>query len=160
MNKALIIVDYQYDFACSNGSLYVKGAEELSNKIFELSKKRKQQGWIVVATKDWHPKNHCSFNQWPSHCVQNTKGSELYFDSTYVDLIIQKGHDKNTESYSGFFDNKGRSNHLNEYLKQNNVTELEIVGVVTEICVKATYDDAVKLGYNAYVNLEYCKGFE
>ncbi|SYV96634.1 Uncharacterised protein, partial [Mycoplasma putrefaciens] len=45
MNKALIIVDYQYDFACSNGSLYVKGAEELSNKIFELSKKRKQQGW-------------------------------------------------------------------------------------------------------------------
>ncbi|MDQ0567668.1 isochorismatase family protein [Mycoplasma yeatsii] len=160
MNKGLIIVDYQYDFACPNGSLYVKGAEELSSKITELSKELKQKGWHIIASKDWHPKDHYSFSQWPIHCVENTKGSEFYFDSSYVDLIIKKGNKKDIESYSGFFDEKGNSNGLDEYLKKHNITELEIVGVVTEICVKATYDDAIKLGYNAHINLDYCKGFE
>ncbi|MBY7704039.1 isochorismatase family protein [Vibrio harveyi] len=52
MNKGLIIVDYQYDFTCSDGSLYVKGAEELSSKITTLSKELKQQGWHIIASKD------------------------------------------------------------------------------------------------------------
>ncbi|CBW54622.1 Pyrazinamidase/nicotinamidase [Mycoplasma mycoides subsp. capri LC str. 95010] len=158
-NKALIIVDYQYDFCDPNGSLYVKNAYTLKPKIEKLAKELKSQGWTIIATKDFHPIDHCSFKIWNKHCVQNTKGSELYFDYSDVDLIIEKGVNKDIESYSGFFDDANNSNGLDEYLKLKNIDTLKIVGVATEICVKANYDDAIKLGYDVHVDLEYCKGF-
>ncbi|AAT75697.1 nicotinamidase/pyrazinamidase [Mesoplasma florum L1] len=160
MNKALIIVDYQYDFVDSNGKLYVHAAESKKTYIEYLIKIFNENNDLVVATKDMHPLDHYSFAQWGPHCVVGTKGTDLYFDSSSIDKIIEKGKNKKTESYSAFFDEKGNSNFLDEYLRENNIQELTIVGVALEVCVKATFEHAIELGYKTNLDLKGCAGFQ
>ncbi|WP_115558102.1 isochorismatase family protein [Spiroplasma alleghenense] len=159
MKKALLIVDYQYDFVNPLGSLYVKGAEKLSNYITELLTKFKEENHMVFASQDWHPNNHYSFKQWGVHCLQNEQGSQLCLPVDQVDEIIIKGTDPEIESYSAFYDEKGNSNHLHEKLEQLGIKELTIVGVATDICVANTVADAIKLGYKTILDLEGCAGF-
>lgn len=160
MNKALIIVDYQYDFVDPKGKLYVPTAETKKDYINTLIKKFKNNNDLVIATKDVHPIDHYSFAQWGPHCVVNTNGTELYFDASSVDKIIEKGTNKDTESYSAFYDEAGNSNKLDEYLKAHNINELIIVGVALEICVKATFEHAIELGYDTKIDLKGCAGFQ
>ncbi|AHF57354.1 isochorismatase family protein [Spiroplasma eriocheiris] len=161
MKKALIVVDYQYDFVDPNGSLYVKDGEKLQKPLLALINEYKNNNDLVIATKDWHPAHHCSFEIWPPHCIQNTKGSELYnLAESSFDKIILKGTKLNADSYSGFFDDDHTSNGLDEYLKANDVTELCIVGVALDVCVSATLVDAIKLGYHGYVDLNLCVGID
>jgi nicotinamidase/pyrazinamidase len=169
--KALILVDIQNDF-CSGGSLAVPQGEEIIPLVNQLQKKYD----LVVATQDFHPQNHKSFasnNQgakvgelrslggqvqvmWPNHCVQNTMGANFHptLDISKVVKVFTKGENPEVDSYSGFFDNdKKSSTGLGEWLKGQGVTDVDVVGLALDYCVKATALDAQKLGFNTSVIL-------
>lgn len=158
--KALIIVDLQNDFL-PGGSLPVPEGDELIPVINALL----EHFPLILATKDWHPLDHCSFNEqggiWPVHCVQGTHGAEFPsgFFPKKVNKVFFKGIDKEVDSYSGFFDNdKKHSTGLDEYLKKKGIDTLFIVGLATEFCVKHTVIDACLLGYHTFVIKKGCKG--
>ncbi len=152
---ALIIVDVQRDF-CSGGSLAVENGEgcvEVINDISPLFK------W-VVASRDMHPANHCSFVEnggpWPSHCVRATVGAEYHpdLDTHNVCLHVQKGTEQLTDSYSAF-----RSNvPLAQVLRLLGVRRVFVVGIATDVCVKATVEDAVSERFEVVVVSDATRG--
>lgn len=175
--KALIVVDVQNDF-CQGGALEVKNASEIIpviNNLITLFKKYKQ---FVVATKDWHPKDHKSFavnsNRsvgelgelnglpqifWPEHCVENTFGAELHADLQYIEKIVLKGTDPNIDSYSAFFDNgKKKKTKLGNFLRKKGVSEIFVVGLATDYCVKYTVLDAIDLDFRVNIIEDGCRG--
>lgn len=168
MKKALIIVDIQYDFL-PGGSLAVKNGDKIIEKINSFQKAFD----LVVATQDWHPEKHKSFainheNRnafevidlnglpqvlWPVHCVQGTNGADLSNDlcKEKISMIIRKGMDIETDSYSGFFDNgKRNTTGLHGYLQEHKVTEVYICGLAADYCVYYTAKDAAELGYKVF----------
>jgi nicotinamidase/pyrazinamidase len=176
--KVLLIVDVQSDFL-SGGNLAVPGGDEIISLVNKLQEKFE----LVIATKDWHPKNHKSFASqhrnkqagdviilnkqkqilWPDHCVKNSFGSG--FPSTLntgkLDRIFYKGTDKNIDSYSGFLDNdKKKKTGLEEYLKQKRVQDIYIAGLATDYCVKFTALDGKTAGFNVFVIADACRGVD
>ncbi len=176
--RALILVDLQNDFLPS-GALPVPQGDavvEVANRlapVFEL----------VVATQDWHPANHGSFAAnhpgkqpgdvvmlngqpqvlWPVHCVQRTAGASFAsdLDVTEIDHIVRKGTDPQVDSYSGFFDN-GHVNPttLHDYLKAAGATDLYVMGLATDYCVRWTVLDAIDLGYRVTLIEDGCRGVD
>lgn len=166
--KALILVDIQKDF-CSNGALAVPQGEDIIPLVNSLQSKFD----YVVATQDFHPRNHKSFasvhnlkigttinlngiNQylWPDHCVQGTSGVEFHphLDMSKVAKIFPKGTNIEVDSYSGFFDNdKKQSTGLYDWLVNKNIDTVHIVGLALDYCVKATALDAKRLGLDTTV---------
>ena len=176
--KALLLIDIQNDFL-PGGALAVKRGDE----IVPVANRLSAQYELVVATMDWHPADHKSFASqhpgkhlgdvvrladhdqflWPDHCVQNTRGAELApsLDREPIREIFYKGVDPQVDSYSGFFDNaRLRSTGLAEYLRDHSVTEVHLVGLATDYCVKYTACDAVALGLQTTVVLEGIRGVE
>jgi len=167
--RALILVDIQNDFL-PGGALAVTAGDEVIPVANELAPRFE----LVVATQDWHPANHCSFNStvvtpgeapgpWPMHCVQQTPGAELAagLNPQAIHHIIHKGVDPLVDSYSGFFDNDHRTaTGLDELLRQRGVTDVYVLGLATDYCVKATALDAARLGYKTNVVLEGCRGVD
>ncbi len=159
--KALIVVDYQNDFVDPKGALYVPGAEKLYKKIVALIDEFHQNDDLVIATKDFHPNNHCSFAKWGPHCIANTFGSELYkLTTSQFDHIILKGTQQDFDSYSGFFSDNHASNGLHEFLQEHKVTNLVIVGVAIDVCISATLVDAIKLNYYGIIDLNASAGLK
>lgn len=178
MNKALLIVDVQNDF-CEGGALEVKNA----NKIISIINKLIKSDYFdfIVATKDWHPRNHKSFASnhknkniydviklngipqvlWSNHCIQRTKGSRFHKDLE-IDRkfkVITKGKNPEVDSYSGFYDNDHKSSTgLTHYLTKQKITEVYVVGLATDYCVKFTALDSVKEGFKTYLFKDAVKG--
>jgi len=133
---------------------------------------------VVVASADWHPKDHISFAQshgmeegelfeghplWPVHCVQQTFGAQFpkELEVDVIDQVFYKGVDSDVDSYSAFFDNeKRRSTGLDNYLNERGVDTLFVVGLATDYCVKFTVEDALKLGFKVLVVIDGCAGVE
>jgi nicotinamidase/pyrazinamidase len=136
---------------------------------------------LIVATQDWHPPNHGSFavNQpnrkpgevvelgglpqvlWPVHCVQNTGGAAFApgLETKRITRIFPKGTDPQIDSYSGFFDNGHRkATGLGGFLRERNVTDVYVLGLATDYCVKATSLDARQLGFNTFLVVDGCRG--
>jgi nicotinamidase/pyrazinamidase len=174
--NALILVDLQNDF-CPGGALAVPGGDDIIPLVNRLLPRFDR----VVATQDWHPRQHGSFAAnhpgkkpgdvitlaglpqilWPVHCVQNTPGAELYprLDQTPIQKIFRKGTDPQIDSYSGFFDNGHRlATGLGDYLRGQGVAEVYLCGLATDYCVKHTALDAVALGLKTHVIPEACRG--
>lgn len=173
--RALLLVDIQNDFL-PGGALSVREGEQIIPVINELVKKDFD---LIIASKDWHPKDHLSFAKshrkqpgevmdlfglqqtlWPVHCVQGTRGAEFApgWDTTRVKKIFFKGTDKQIDSYSAFFDNAHRkATGLGEYLKEKRVQELYIAGLATDYCVRSSVIDAIQLGFHVYVIEDACK---
>src|SRR4051812_11339850 len=105
MPDALVIVDFQNDFT-PGGALAVPHGDEIAGRITELLDSGRFD--LVVATRDWHPAHHGSFDTahppgiWPPHCVAGTDGAELHasVDRARVHVIVDKGQDPDTEGYS------------------------------------------------------------
>jgi nicotinamidase/pyrazinamidase len=171
----LIIVDIQNDFL-PGGALAVIEGDEVIPVINTLA----PQFELVVATQDWHPRNHGSFAAnyagrkpgemitlagqpqvlWPVHCVQGTKGAEIspLLDKSHIKAIFQKGVDPDIDSYSAIFDNgRRRSTGLSEYLAKQEVREIFIAGLALDYCVKFTALDAVSLGFSTWVIRDACR---
>ena len=176
--KTLVLVDIQNDFL-KGGSLAVPEGEKIIKPINKIIK----QYDLVIATKDWHPKNHISFASnhpdkkigdiinvngvdqvlWPDHCIQNSYGSDFpeQLDISKLAKVIYKGSDANIDSYSGFFDNGHfHSTGLSDYLKSNDINKIDYVGLATDYCLKYTAIDSVSEGFKTRVLINCIKGIE
>ncbi|EDP45777.1 bifunctional nicotinamidase/pyrazinamidase [Rickettsiella grylli] len=175
MKKALILVDLQNDFM-PGGALAVDKADE----VIPVANRVQQQFKYVIATQDWHPEDHICFAKnhhghfpgefihqaglsqmlWPVHCVQNTKGAEFVknLKLDHIIKVVRKGSNPNVDSYSGFFENDHqKATGLAEFLKKLQITELYIMGVATDYCVKYTVLDSCKLGFKTYLIEDGCR---
>jgi nicotinamidase/pyrazinamidase len=156
-HKTLIIVDLQNDFIVG-GALAVPHGEEVTS----IANKLQSHFDLVIATQDWHPKNHMSFRTlWPIHCVQHSKGAELVADlhKEKINKIIYKGTNIEIDSYSAFYDNEHQQKtEMDDYLKSKNIKEIYILGLATDYCVKYSVLDAISLGYKVYVIEDACRG--
>jgi nicotinamidase/pyrazinamidase len=176
--KALLLIDIQNDF-CAHGALEVKDGDAvvpIANRLMPLFD-------VVVATQDWHPADHKSFAAnhlwrkvgqvidlnglpqilWPMHCVQNMMGAMFHrsLNTEGVHHVVQKGTDAEIDSYSGFYDNgKRKQTDMDAYLKSKGVTEVYIMGLATDYCVKYTALDAVPLGYKTFLIEDGCRGVD
>jgi nicotinamidase/pyrazinamidase len=176
--KALIIVDVQNDF-CPGGALAVPDGHLIVPIINDLQENGKFD--VIVATQDWHPKNHGSFASthpgkapgdivrladlpqilWPDHCVQFTPGAEFVstLKTDKIEKIVQKGTDTEIDSYSGLNDNGHQtSTGLGEFLKEKGVTDVHIAGLATDYCVKFTALDSAAFGFKTSVVVGACRG--
>jgi nicotinamidase/pyrazinamidase len=176
--NALILVDLQNDF-CPGGTLPVPGGDQ----VIPLCNRLQAAFDLVVATQDWHPPDHGSFAAnhpghqpgevveleglaqilWPVHCVQGTPGAAFHPDLKLdrVARVFQKGTDPKIDSYSGFFDNgRRRSTGLDEYLRQQGVTDVYVCGLATDYCVKFTALDAVRLGFRTHLVADASRGVD
>lgn len=166
MKKALLIVDVQNDF-CPGGALPVTDGDKVVEPINKMIEYAHKNGWLVVASRDWHPRVTSHFKdyggRWPVHCVQNTKGAEFHPDLKYTDIIISKGFLKDEDAYSGFDgfltlrDETISRESMQEFLKRIFITEVYICGLATDYCVKATALDAIKHGFKTTVVLDACR---
>ena len=173
MKKALLIVDVQNDF-CENGSLAVPEANDIITYINSLIASKNYDE--IILSQDYHPFNHKSFasvNQkkigdlitlnglpqimWPDHCVQGTFGAEFHslLNTKKSTHIIQKGMNVAVDSYSAFYDNnKQIATGLSDYLKDKNITTLEVTGLALDYCIKYSCLDAVKEGFDTWLHFK------
>jgi nicotinamidase/pyrazinamidase len=149
--EALVIIDYQNDFAAPDGALSVKGGEDIAPRINELARSGGYD--LVVATRDWHPADHNSFTEqggiWPVHCVQGSVGAELHpsLEQSEVDIVFDKGQDQATEGYSAF-----ETPELGELLRDRGIDNITVVGLATDYCVKNTVLEGLKEGFAVRVD--------
>lgn len=176
--NALILVDLQNDFM-PGGPLAVPEGD----RVIPVANRLMSQFDRVVATQDWHPADHCSFARqhpghkvgeviechglsqilWPVHCVQGTPGAALHsgLEKARIDHLVYKGTDSSIDSYSGFFDNGRRAaTGLGEYLSQQGVSRVYVMGLATDYCVKFTVLDARGLGFETTLVADGCRGVE
>ena len=160
--KALIVVDMQNDF-CPGGALAVPNGDEVVESINERVQAYLDNNDIVVYTKDHHPKNHTSFQEnhpdgiWPPHCVQNTSGWELHPQLQVEGQTFFKAFLAEEDSYSGFgghVEPDMEAQTLADYLKEQGVETVEVVGLALDYCVKSTAIDAHNLGLKTTVLLD------
>lgn len=136
--KALLIIDVQNDFL-KGGSLEVENAEAVIPVINTLMDKFS----LVIASKDWHPKQTIHFDKWPAHCLADTKGAEFPYElkQEKINQIFYKGTENKDDGYSAF---EATNIRLIDYLKEKEVKELYVCGIALEYCVKSTVLDALK----------------
>ena len=178
MSHALIVIDLQNDF-CPGGALAVPGGDEIVAGI----NARMADARAVVLTQDWHPAGHSSFASqhdgrapletiempygaqvlWPDHCVQGSIGAAFHPDLQIdrAELILRKGFRAGIDSYSAFFENDQRTpTGLEGYLRTRGITSLDFVGLALDFCVAWSALDAARLGFQARVMLDLCRGID
>ncbi len=175
--NALIIIDVQNDF-CPGGTLAVPNGDlvvSILNGIVERFSK-------VVATQDWHPQDHISFASnhpgkspyeeiskngriqvlWPDHALEGSNGAAFHPDlnSEKTDLILRKGRDRETDSYSAFFENNYAKTGLTGYLRDLEIEELYFAGLATDYCVYYSVMDAIRLQFKVHLIEDAVKGVD
>ena len=157
--RALIIVDVQNDF-CEGGSLAVAGGSAVARGITALLASGNHGYDHVVATQDFHidPGSHFSEHpdyaqSWPPHCVVGSKGAEFHpdLDIGAVETVFRKG--QHTAAYSGFEGADENGTPLAEWLRARGVDHVDVVGIATDYCVRATAADAARAGFPTQVLL-------
>ena len=158
MAEALVIVDFQNDFT-PGGALAVAEGHHIAERVNELAADPRFE--LVVATRDWHPPDHGSFEgqggPWPPHCVQDSEGAQLHpsLDHELVHAIVDKGQNPETEGYSGF-----EETNLEALLRERDIDSLTVVGLATDYCVKNTALDALRHGFEVTVDTEGVRGVD
>lgn len=155
--KALVIVDVQRDF-CEGGSLAVAGGASVAKRISQYLGDHADDYQVIVATRDYHidPGSHFSDvpdfrDSWPPHCVVGTPGSEFHpdLDTSRVDAIFDKG--QHAPAYSGFEGKTSDGDDLATYLRSRDIQQVEIAGIATDYCVRATTLDALREDFEVNV---------
>jgi nicotinamidase/pyrazinamidase len=162
MARALIVVDVQNDF-CEGGSLAVDGGAAVAAAV---SGHAAAGGYAeVVATRDYHvdPGAHFSANpdyatSWPVHCVAGTQGASFHpdLDVAAVAEVFSKG--THAAAYSGFEGAARDGSPLAEWLRARDVDAVDVVGIATDHCVRATALDAARAGFATTVLLDLTAG--
>lgn len=160
MGNALIIVDVQNDF-CEGGSLAVGGGASVAAGVSQLLATAPDRWDHVVATKDYHIDPGAHFgdppdfvDSWPPHCVVGTPGSEFHPDlaTDRIEVIFHKG--EHAAAYSGFEGHTDQGECLADWLRRHGVDQVEIVGLATDFCVRATALDAAAEGFRTTIRLD------
>jgi nicotinamidase/pyrazinamidase len=157
---ALIVVDVQRDF-CPGGTLAVAGGDSIIPSLNRMASSFRRLGLPVVFTRDWHPRDHCSFKDqggiWPKHCVARTVGAKFHpkLKVPRGSIIVSKAVRRDLEAYSGF-----QGTDLEKKLKRLGVTEVLVGGLATDYCVKQTSLDALGAGLDVYVMTDCIKGVD
>ncbi|WP_371497270.1 isochorismatase family protein [Kitasatospora sp. NBC_00374] len=164
MHRALIVVDVQNDF-CEGGSLAVSGGAEVAAAITDLIAESTPGYAHIVATRDHHidPGAHFSaepdyVDSWPVHCVAGTEGVGFHpnFAPSVTSGAIEAVFDKGAyaAAYSGFEGRNEIGENLAEWLRSRGVAEVDVVGIATDHCVRATALDAAREGFATRVLLD------
>lgn len=157
--RALIIVDVQNDF-CEGGSLAVAGGAAVARSITSLLAGGDHGYDHVVATKDYHidPGDHFASepdytHSWPAHCVAGSPGAEFHPDLATgpIEAVFRKG--AHAAAYSGFEGTDDDGIPLADWLREHNVDAVDVVGIATDYCVRATAADAAANGFQTRVLL-------
>ncbi|MEG3639833.1 nicotinamidase [Magnetococcus sp. PR-3] len=147
-HDALIIVDLQKDF-CPGGALAVPGGDEVVPVVNIWQRKMVEAGALIVASRDWHPANHVSFQgTWPPHCVQESEGAAFHesFNLHPTAEVVSKGDQVDHDSYSAF-----SSPALPPLLEKRQIKRVWVCGLALDYCVKATALDVLKAGYETFL---------
>jgi len=155
---ALLIVDVQKDFL-SGGALAVPQGEQVIEPLNRWIEHFHAAGLLVIATRDWHPPNHCSFDgscrnrsegesPWPVHCVAETEGAEFPAELALPKetLVVSKGMQPDQEAYSGF-----QGTNLATRLHKRGIERLFVGGLATDYCVLETVLDALREGFQVFL---------
>jgi nicotinamidase/pyrazinamidase len=160
--RALVVVDVQNDF-CEGGSLAVAGGSDVAAAVAELAGHERYA--VVVATQDWHhdPGAHFSeqpdfVDSWPAHCRVGTGGADLHpaLATTGFDAVFRKG--LQAAAYSGFEGSTEAAETLADWLRRNDISAVDVVGIATDHCVRATALDAAGHGFATRVLLDLTAG--
>lgn len=177
-STALVMIDIQNDF-CPGGALAVTGGDE----IVPLVNAMQEDFSVCILTQDWHPADHSSFASnhpgakpysvieldygpqvlWPAHCVQASEGAAFHGDlvTDRADLVIRKGFRSGIDSYSAFFENDHATpTGLAGYLRERGITDLVMVGLATDFCVRFSAVDGAKLGFGVSVVERACRAID
>ncbi len=169
MSRALILVDVQNDF-CEGGSLAVAGGAQVARRISEHVVAHRGDYSAIVATADWHddPGAHFSTDPdfvetWPAHCRIGSDGALFHPEAEpafeHVEAIFRKGH--HSAAYSGFEGFTVEADHratLADWLRDRAIEQVDVVGIATDHCVRATALDAVEEGFETRVLLDLTAG--
>ncbi|MFD5462727.1 isochorismatase family protein [Kitasatospora sp. NPDC127059] len=168
MHRALIVVDVQNDF-CEGGSLAVAGGAEVAAAITDLIAESSPGYQHILATRDHHidPGGHFStepdyVTSWPVHCVAGTEGVGFHpnFAPAVISGAVEAVFDKGAYSaaYSGFEGLDENDRGPVEWLRERKVDEVDVVGIATDHCVRATALDAARAGFTTRVLLDLTAG--
>jgi nicotinamidase/pyrazinamidase len=169
IRRALVIVDVQNDF-CEGGSLAVAGGAEVARRIGAHVQTLHDRYAAIVATADWHddPGGHFSdtpdfVDSWPEHCRVGTDGAlfhpaaEPAFE--HVEAVFRKGHHSAAYSgFEGFTVEADRRVGLADWLRERAIEQVEVAGIATDHCVRATALDAAEEGFETTVLLDLTAG--
>jgi nicotinamidase/pyrazinamidase len=164
MSRALVIVDVQNDF-CEGGSLPVVGGADIAIALNAYLEAQADSYGHIVATRDRHvdPGNHFAehpdfVQSWPAHCVVGTEGAEFHtqLETDDIEAVFDKG--AFAAAYSGFEGADADGVPLATWLRDHGVEALDIVGIATDHCVRATALDAVREGFRTRVLLDMTAG--
>ncbi len=177
-SDVLIVVDVQNDF-CPGGRLAVPGGDEVVMPINALAAHFAH----VVLTQDWHPAGHHSFASshpgrapfetitaaygpqvlWPDHCVQGSAGAAFHpaLDVPHAALVLRKGFRREIDSYSAFYENdRTTPTGLAGYLRERGLARIFLAGLAFDFCVRYSAEDARRLGFEAIVIEDACRGID
>jgi nicotinamidase/pyrazinamidase len=171
MTRALVVVDVQNDF-CEGGSLAVSGGADVAFKIGKLlhtwsqADDRGETDYAyVVATRDHHidPGAHFSSSpdfveSWPPHCVVGTDGEAFHpnLDPQPFDAVFLKG--EHAAAYSGFEGKDAGGTPLARWLRDRGVDSVDVCGIATDYCVRASALDARQEGFHTRLLLNFVAG--
>ncbi|MDQ6915631.1 MAG: isochorismatase family protein [Actinomycetota bacterium] len=150
MAEALIVVDVQNDF-CPGGALAVAEGDRVIEPLHRLA----DEADVVVATRDWHPPDHHSFQAqggtWPVHCLAASPGAELHpdLDRGRIDHVVDAGTVTGAEGFDKF-----ENTDLEEYLRARGVERVHVGGLALDYCVKHTALGARRRGFDVVVHLD------
>jgi nicotinamidase/pyrazinamidase len=164
--RALVIVDVQNDF-CEGGSLAVEGGAAAAGAISRFLAAEGGGYGHVVASRDYHVEPGAHFSaqpdfstSWPPHCVAGTGGAEFHpdFDTSRVETVFSKG--AHAPAYSAFEGTEAGGAPLGTWLRERGVDALDVVGIATDYCVRATAADAASAGFGTRVLLSLTAGVD
>jgi nicotinamidase/pyrazinamidase len=163
MNRALLVIDVQNDF-CEGGALACAGGAAVAQKITDYLRSGESNYDYVIASRDWHTPGELNdghfpadgirpdfVRTWPLHCLAGSQGAEYHpnLDSKLIDVHIKKGQSANGYSIFDGTDDSGKS--FAEVLSDLDVESVDVVGIATDYCVRASALDSLSHGLNVRV---------
>ena len=163
MSRALFVIDVQNDF-CEGGALACQGGAQVASSITNYLKGNKSNYDKVIASRDWHTPDSANgghfpaagiepdyVNTWPLHCIAGTPGADYHpnLDSSLVDIHIKKGQDQ--PGYSIFDGVTESGEKIQDLISRLGITEVDVVGIATDYCVRASALDAKHFGLDVRV---------
>lgn len=163
MAKALLVIDVQVDF-CEGGALACDGGAAVASAISKHIKNHRADYDFVIASRDWHTPNSQNsghfpkpgiepdyVSTWPLHCIAGEPGADYHpnLDASLIDIQIKKGQNANGYSIFEGIDDQGVA--FEEVLRQKSITSVDVVGIATDYCVRASALDANSHGLRVRV---------